>query len=243
MEAKDKIALITGANKGIGFEVAKQLSKAGCTVLMTARDKKLGQAACEKLKGNGAKVEFIELDLLSPETIERAATEVERKHGRLDILVNNAAIVDRADGFPSKATAEAVEKTIKTNFIGPLRVTQAMLPLLKKSKEASIVNVSSGLGSLELNGGIGTPYSEVKFLGYCSSKAALNMMTVHFAYELRNTPIKVNSADPGYTATDLNDNQGHQTVEEGAAETVRLALIGADGPTGKYSDRNGALPW
>ncbi len=195
------------------------------------------------MKTNGAKIQFIELDLLKPETIEKAAATVEQEYGRLDILINNAGIIDSEDGLPSKTAINAVEKAMATNFVGQLRVTQAMLPLLKQSKEASVVNVSSGLGSLKLNGEENTPYSEVKFLGYSASKAALNIMTVHFAYELRNTPIKVNSVCPGYTATDLNNNQGTQTIEEGAIETVRLALIGSDGPNGKYSDRHGSMPW
>lgn len=203
----------------------------------------MGLAACDKLKTNGAKIQFIELDLLKPETIEKAAATVEQEYGRLDILINNAGIIDSEDGLPSKTAINAVEKAMATNFVGQLRVTQAMLPLLKQSKEASVVNVSSGLGSLKLNGEENTPYSEVKFLGYSASKAALNIMTVHFAYELRNTPIKVNSVCPGYTATDLNNNQGTQTIEEGAIETVRLALIGSDGPNGKYSDRHGSMPW
>jgi NAD(P)-dependent dehydrogenase (short-subunit alcohol dehydrogenase family) len=240
---ENRVALLTGGNKGIGFEVAKQLSKAGCTVVLTARNKLLGEEAKEKLAATGAKVDFVELDLLKPETIENAASTVDQKYGKLDILVNNAGIIDWNDGSPSKTSVDAVENTLQTNFLGPLRVTQAMLPLLKKSQQASIVNVSSGLGSLALNGDASSPYADVKFLGYSASKAALNMMTVQLAYELKDTNIKVNSADPGYTATDLNNNQGYQTVEEGAAETVRLALIDKNGPTGQYSDRHRVLPW
>jgi NAD(P)-dependent dehydrogenase (short-subunit alcohol dehydrogenase family) len=243
MENTNKIALITGANKGIGFEIAKKLGKAGCLVILSARNKKLGEEACQKLAATGAKVEFVELDLLKPETIDKAESTIKQKHGRLDILINNAGIVDRADGPPSKSSIESVETTLKTNFIGPLRVTQVMLPLLKTSKQASVVNVSSELGSLSLNSDKNSPYADVKFLGYSASKAALNMMTVQLAYELRNTDIKVNSVCPGYCATDLNDHQGHFTAEQGAVEATRLALLDKSGPTGQYSNKEGVLSW
>jgi len=239
----DRIALVTGANKGIGYEVAKQLAKAGCKVILAARSPKLGDEAAAKLKASGLDVDTIELDTTKSETIDKAASFVEKKYGKLDILVNNAGIINRQDGLPSKAQIDAVAETINTNFLGSLRVTQAMLPLLKKSEHASIVNVSSGLGSLALNSDRQWPYADAKFIGYSASKAALNMMTAHLSYELKDTNIKVNSSDPGYTATDLNDNRGHQTIEEGAAETVRLALISKDGPTGQYSNNEGIVPW
>jgi NAD(P)-dependent dehydrogenase (short-subunit alcohol dehydrogenase family) len=136
-----------------------------------------------------------------------------------------------------------VRRVIEINFLGSLAVTQAMLPLLDKADAARIVNVSSGLGSLALNGDPDWQFAPVKFLGYNASKAALNMLTVQLAFELRETPIKVNSADPGFTATDLNDHRGHQTVEQGAREPVRLALLPADGPTGGFFDAAGPLPW
>ena len=159
------------------------------------------------------------------------------------MLVNNAGITVQGDGPPSKADLDAVRRVFDTNFFATVAVTQAMLPLVRKSPSGRIVNVSSGLGSLALNSDPASPYAEVKILGYNASKAALNMMTVQLAYELRDTGIKVNAADPGYTATDLNNNSGPQTIEEGAEETVRLALLPDDGPTGGYSDRHGAVPW
>jgi NAD(P)-dependent dehydrogenase (short-subunit alcohol dehydrogenase family) len=238
-----KVALVTGANKGIGFEVARQLGKAGQIVLVGARNAELGNAAAEKLKSEGVDARFVELDLGNEATIKAAAAFIENEFGKLDTLVNNAAIVDAKDGPPSTADVDAVRRVMETNFLGSLAVTQAMLNLVKKSSAGRIVNVSSGLGSLTLHSDPNWPYAAVKILGYCASKAALNMLTVQLAYELRDTPVKVNSADPGYTATDLNHNSGHQTIEEGAAETVRLALLPDDGPTGSYSDSAGPEPW
>jgi NAD(P)-dependent dehydrogenase (short-subunit alcohol dehydrogenase family) len=244
MTAKtNRVALVTGANKGIGFEVSKQLGEAGCTIILGARDKKLGSEAATKLKSQGLNVEAIELDITKTATITGAASYIEKNYGKLDILVNNAGIISRKDAAPSVTDIDAVTDTLNTNFVGALRVTQAMLPLLKKAEHASIVNVSSGLGSIAQNSDRNWPYAEVKFMGYSASKAALNMMTAQLAYELRNTKIKVNSSDPGYTATDLNDNRGHQTIEEGSAETIRLALLPIDGPTGQYSDKAGIVPW
>jgi NAD(P)-dependent dehydrogenase (short-subunit alcohol dehydrogenase family) len=209
-----------------------------------ARNIELGKEAALRLKIEGNDVRFIAIDVVKRETIKRAAEQIERDFGRLDILVNNAGIAALGrDGAPSVTDIDAVRTTLETNFIGALAVTQAMLPLLKKSKAASIVNVSSELGSIT---GHTTPdwkFAHVRAIGYSASKAALNMMTAQLALELEGTPIKVNSANPGFTATDLNQHRGHQTVEEGAAETVRLALIGPDGPTGGFFETGGKLPW
>ena len=238
-----RIALVTGANKGIGFETARQLGKNGCTVLLGARDAALGREAAATLTGEGVDARFIELDLVRGETIEAAAAWIEKEFGRLDILVNNAGIAVQGDGPPSSAGLEAVERLFKTNFLGTLAVTQGMLALVKKSASGRIVNVSSGLGSLTQHGDPGWEFAGVKVIGYCASKAALNMMTVQLAYELRDTAVKVNSADPGFTATDLNQHRGHLTIPEGAAEVVRLALIPADGPTGGFFETAGQVPW
>ena len=237
------VALVTGANKGIGFEIARQLGQAGCIVLLGARNAELGQKAAATLANENLNVSFIKLDLNRPETIHAAAQTIEQAHPHLDILVNNAGIADPADGPASKVDVEAVRRVLETNFIGSLLVTQAMLPLVQKSQSGRIVNVSSGLGSLTLNADPSSRYAPVKPLGYNTSKAALNMLTIHLAYELRETKIKVNSADPGYTATDLNGNSGPQTIPEGAAEAIRLALLPEDGPTGTYSDSQGIVPW
>jgi NAD(P)-dependent dehydrogenase (short-subunit alcohol dehydrogenase family) len=238
-----RIALVTGANKGIGLEIARQLGRRGITVYVGARDRGRGTAAAEKLQGEGMAAHFVELDVLREETIRAAAATIEAAHGRLDVLVNNAGIADRGDGPPSRADLGAVRRTLLTNFVGPAAVAQAMLPLLRRSPAGRIVNVSSGLGSLAHNGDPEWPSAWAKFLGYSASKAALNMLTVQLAFELKDTPIKVNAADPGYTATDLNDHRGTQTVEEGAAEAVRLALLPADGPTGGYFSSAGPVPW
>ena len=238
-----KLALVTGANKGIGLEVAKSLAKEGITVLLGARNPALGEAAAAKLRADNLDVTFIHLDLDNNETFASTAALIERDHGHLDILVNNAAIVDPADGPPSTADIAAVERVFHINFFQTVALTQVLLPLIRKAPSARVVNVSSGLGSLTLNADPSSPYAAVKILGYNGSKVALNMFTVQLAYELRDTNIKVNSADPGYTATDLNHHSGHQTIEEGAAETIRLALLPDTGPTGTFSDSNGPEPW
>ena len=200
-------------------------------------------AAAERLQGEGIAAHFVKLDVLREETIRAAAATIEAAHGRLDVLVNNAGIADRGDGPPSRADLDAVRRTLLTNFVGPAAVAQAMLPLLRRSAAGRIVNVSSGLGSLAQNADPAWEHAQVKYLGYSASKAALNMLTVQLAFELKDTPIKVNSADPGYTATDLNDHSGTQTVEEGAAEAVRLALLPDDGPTGGCFSSAGSVPW
>lgn len=243
MPSSKKIALITGANKGIGFEVARQLGKQDCTVLVGARDAKLGEEAVAKLKKEGVEAVFVALDVTRRETIESARAGIEKEFGRLDILVNNAGINVPGDGPPSGADIDVVTRILQTNFVGALAVAQAMLPLIRKSAGGRIVNVSSELGSIT---GFGDPkwkFAAVKYIGYCSSKAAMNMMTAQLAAELRDTKIKVNSVNPGYTATDLNNNQGPQTIEEGSAETIRAALLGEDGPTGKFLETGGTIPW
>ncbi len=239
----DRIALVTGANKGIGLAIARELGKRGMTVYVGARDRVRGAAAAEMLKGEGIAAHFVELDVLREGTMVAAAATIEAAHGRLDVLVNNAGIADRGDGPPSGADLDAVRRTLLTNFVGPAAVCQAMLPLLRRSAAVRVVYVSSGLGSLAQNADPAWEHAQVKYLGYSASKAALNMLTVQLAFELKDTPIKVNSADPGYTATDLNDQRGTQTVEEGAAEAIRLALLPDDGPTGGYFSSAGSVPW
>src|SRR5262245_8933787 len=213
------------------------------TVYVGARDGGRGPAAAEQLQGEGLAARFVELDVLREGTIRAAAATIEAAHRRLDVLVNNAGIADRGDGPPSRADLDAVRRTLLTNFVGPAAVTQAMLPLLRRSPAGRIVNVSSVLGSLAQNADPGSGHARAAYRGSTASKAALTMLTVQLAFELKDTPIKVNSANPGYTATDLNDHRGTQTVEEGAAEAVRLALLPADGPTGGYFSSAGPGPW
>jgi len=239
----NKVALITGANKGIGFEIARQIGQRGAIVLLGARDIAAGEKSAAVLAREGLTVRFIAIDVTDRASIAAAAAGIAAEFGRLDILVNNAGIVDPADGAPSAAGFDVIERTLRTNFLGAVAVAQAMLPLLRLANSARIVNVSSGLGSLTQNGDPDYPSAATKLIGYSASKAALNMFTVQLAYELRDTKIKVNSADPGYTATDLNGHRGHQTIPEGAAEAIRLALLADDGPTGTFSNSGGGVPW
>ena len=238
-----RIALVTGANKGIGLEIAGTLARKGMRVLLGARNPELGGAAAAQLREQGLDVQFLELDLSRPDTLHHAAAWIEKHGEKLDVLVNNAGITVAGDGPPTVADVDAVRRIFETNFFGTLALTQAMLPLLRKSDAGRIVNVSSGLGSITLNGDPAWEFASVKLLGYNASKAALNMLTVQLAAELRDTPIKVNSANPGFTATDLNQHRGYQTVEQGAAEAIRLALLPQDGPTGGFFSSSGANPW
>ena len=240
--ADRRVALVTGANKGIGLEIARQLGREGIIVFLGARDEARGLATAEKLRAEGLDARPLRLDVTDDESVAAAASFLEQSAGRLDILVNNAGIaID--DGPPSRVSGDALRRTYETNVFGVVRVTQAFLPLLRRSDAGRIVNLSSGLGSLTLNSDPTSPFASVKFLAYNSSKSAVNAITVQFAYELRDTPIKVNAADPGYVATDMNRNQGVRSVEQGAATPVRLATLPADGPTGGYFNDEGPVPW
>jgi NAD(P)-dependent dehydrogenase (short-subunit alcohol dehydrogenase family) len=238
-----KIVLITGANKGLGFETARQLGAKGYTVLVGARDETKGLSAVEKLKSEGFDVDFIEIDATNAETIKSAAEKVGEKYGKLDVLVNNAGIALDSTEKASEIGLDIIRKTFDTNFFGVIAITQTFLPLIKKSDNGRIVNVSSGLGSLTQNADPNWAFSAVKPLAYNSSKTALNAFTVILAHELKDTNIKVNSADPGYTATDLNGNSGPKTVAEGASIITDLATLPNDGATGSYFDDQGVLPW
>jgi NAD(P)-dependent dehydrogenase (short-subunit alcohol dehydrogenase family) len=238
------IALVTGANKGIGFEVSRQLGRAGFTVLMGARDAARGEEATEKLRAEGLDVRFVAADLnRAGESATLLAQQIQEEFGRLDVLVNNAAIGDKEDGPASSVSIDALRRTFETNFFGTVAFTQPLLPLLRAAEKARIVNVSSGLGSLAINSDPSSPFYDVKVLAYNASKAALNMFTVDLAYDLRDTKIKVNSVCPGYTATDMNGHSGTQTVEEGAIEIVRVAQLPEDAPTGGFTHKDGAYPW
>jgi NAD(P)-dependent dehydrogenase (short-subunit alcohol dehydrogenase family) len=244
MTSAKRIALVTGGNKGIGLELSRNLSSAGCTVLLGARDIGRGQQAVRQLEQAGlSDIHFIEIDVTRQDTITAAAHQIGSRYGRLDILMNNAGINLRGDGLPGAADLGAVQEVFNTNFFGALRVVQAMLPLLHRSASGRIVNVSSGLGSLAFNSDSSWPSYNTKLIGYNASKAALNMLTIQLVYELRDTKIKVNSANPGFTKTDLNDNRGVQPVEVGAIAATRLALLDDDGPTGALFSKDGPNPW
>ena len=256
------IALITGANKGIGLETARQLGARGVTVLAGARDEERGLEAERELRAGGADAVFVRLDVTDAESVRQAAAWIDKEHGRLDILVNNAGIARGGPpsaatvrgGPPSQTDLDAMRAIYETNVFGVIAVTNAMLPLLRVSAAARIVNVSSELGSVTSMTDPASPLSRFPAgLAYPSSKTALNMITALYARELRDTPIKVNAANPGYTATDLNGNRGFRSVTEAAQVSVHLATLPADGPSGTFwghlwtadgpQDAYGTLPW
>ncbi|MAN77087.1 MAG: short-chain dehydrogenase [Rhizobiales bacterium] len=238
-----KVALVTGANKGIGLEIARQLAQAGIKVLLGARDSARGQQAAAGLASDGLDVEAVSINLNDERTIAATVETITGRYGRLDILVNNAGIVDAEDGPPSVGSVAAARRLMETNFIGTLAVTQAMLPLLRQSKAGRIVNLATTLGSLSINGDPASPYYEARLIGYNASKAALNMLTVQLAAELKGTPIVVNSVAPGYVKTDLTGGNGFMTAEDGARLPVEYALLGDGAVSGRFVEPAGNAPW
>jgi NAD(P)-dependent dehydrogenase (short-subunit alcohol dehydrogenase family) len=239
----DKTALVTGANKGIGFEIARGLSKQGMRVLLGCRSRENGEAAIKALAAEGRSATGLVLDVTQADTIAEAAREIASTYGRLDVLVNNAGISAEGRLPPSKTDLNRVRQVYDTNVFGVIAMTQAMLPLLLRSPSGRIVNVSSSLGSLGLTSDPDHPYSKFNLLGYNSSKSALNAITVQFANELRETPVKVNSVCPGYVATDLNGRTGPRTPEQGARIAIQMAMIDSDGPTGGFFNEDGRIVW
>ncbi len=235
-----RVALVTGANKGIGLEIARQLAQAGVHVILGARDVGRARAAVDDLAAQGLVAHSVRLDLDDEQGIRTAAATIAAEHDRLDILVNNAGVFDAADGPPGAASLAAVRRVMDTNFLGTLAVTQAMLPLLRAAPAGRIVNVSSSLGSLALNGDPSSPYYSSQFIGYNASKAALNMLTVQLHEELRDTSIVINSVSPGFVKTDLT-GYGAITPEEGAKLPVRYALGGEE--SGRFVEAAGETPW
>src|SRR5881275_1354521 len=227
------IALITGANKGIGFETARLLGDRGMTVLAGARDKARGAEAERALRAGGADARFVALDVTDEESVTQAAQWIDGEYGLLDILVNNAGIA-RGDGtgLPSQTTLATLRAVYETNVFGVVAVTNAMLPLLRRAPAARIVNVSSEVGSITSMTDPDGPLWTMTSVPYPASKAALNMVTAMYAKELRDTPVKVNAANPGYCATDLNGGQGFRTPQQGAEVSVALATLPDDGPSG-----------
>lgn len=242
MSKSPRSALITGANKGLGLEIARQLAAAGLRIWLGARDPALGEAAAAALRNEGGDVRSVRLDLLDPHSVAAAAEVIGADDGILDVLVNNAGIVARGDGPPGKADIAAVRRAFETNFFGTLAVTQAMLPLLRRSARAMIVNQSSSIGSLTLQADPAWIYAQVKPLGYAAAKASLNMLTIQLAAELKAEGIAVNSVNPGLVRTDLNGRTRGAPVEEGAAPAVNLVLSGA-GRTGEFVGPDGREPW
>lgn len=231
-------ALITGANKGIGFEVARLLGERGITAIVGARDPERGKAAAARLGQP-----FALLDVTNPATAQAAAAWIEQEYGRLDILVNNAGTVDLPPLPPSSTSLEALRRVYETNVFGVVTVTNALLPVLRRSPAGRIVNQSSELGSMTRMLDTASPTWPLNNLPYQSSKSALNMVTVAYAKELWDTPIKVNACDPGWVNTAASGHQGPLTAAQGAAIAVRLATLGEDGPTGRFFRDDGQLPW
>jgi NAD(P)-dependent dehydrogenase (short-subunit alcohol dehydrogenase family) len=238
----NKIALVTGANKGIGFQIAQQLGDRGYTVLIGSRDLARGEAAVKELVAGGIEAAAIQLDVTEESSVRAAAAQIRERHGRLDVLVNNAAIIADGDTAVSEIDADVLRRGYETNVVGLISVTQAMLPLLRKT-QARIVNLSTELSSLTAVGNPAHRASTVKMAGYNSSKIAVNMITVMLANELRGTGILVNAADPGKCATEMGGLDTPRTPAEGAAVAVHLATLGDDGPTGELHSEAGRLPW
>jgi NAD(P)-dependent dehydrogenase (short-subunit alcohol dehydrogenase family) len=240
-----KVALITGANKGIGLETAWQLGKLGMTVLVGSRDLGRGEQAAEALRGVGADVRAMKLDVTSEADRVAAAEFIRREFGRLDVLINNAAVnLDQGAGYETSTTpVETIRETFETNVFAVIDLTQRLLPLIRKSAAGRIVNVSSAQGSLAQLAPKGSPIYATKTFSYDASKTALNSFTLHLAHELRGTKIKVNSIHPGWVRTDMGGELAPLDLVEGARTSVRLATLGEDGPTGGYFHMDLALPW
>jgi NAD(P)-dependent dehydrogenase (short-subunit alcohol dehydrogenase family) len=244
--ASDKVAFITGGNKGLGLETARQLGKLGITVVIGSRDLERGVAAANKLKGEGIQADAIRFNVTTPADYQAAYDYFDQRYGRLDILVNNAGVSKEnifAGNKTSATSAETLRETFDTNFFAVVALTQALLPLIRKARAGRIVNLSSILGSNTLHATPGSPIYEAKVLAYDASKAALNTFTTHLAHELRDTKIKVNSAHPGWVKTDMGTDAAPMEIPDGAKTSVRLATLPEDGPTGGYFHMEDALPW
>lgn len=252
MADTNKIAFVTGANRGLGLETARGLGKLGITVLIGSRDTARGKAAADKLRNEGvASVEAVKFDVNIPEDHSVIAETLQKRFGRLDILVNNAGVMlEEAEfgspaGFNTTITAseDELRKTFETNFFATVFLTQKLLPLIRKSSAGRIVNLSSILGSLTLHSDPKSPIYSGKAFAYDASKTALNAFTVHLAAALKDTPIKVNSAHPGWVKTDMGGPAAMLEVSEGGKTSVALATLPADGPTGAFIHLGQTLPW
>ena len=236
-------ALVTGANKGIGLAIAKGLAEQGMAVWVGARDPERGEKAVAQLRQQGLNVRLLDMDVGDDMSVQRAAARLSEKVDALHVLVNNAGILGDVKTPPSQVRMEDIKATFEVNLFGPIRVTQAFLPLLKAAGGARIVMMGSGVGSLTLITDPTSLYSSVNLLDYTASKVALNAVTVSFAKELEPFGIKVNVVEPGHVRTDLNNNSGFISPEEGALTAIKMALIGDDGPTAGFFGSHGRQPW
>lgn len=245
MTQQKKVALITGANRGIGLETAKQLGEKGITIVAAARTALAAEETASKLKQRGIDAYALQLEVTSEADRKAAAKYIEEKFGKLDILINNAG-VSSATGFAnvtSQVTDEELERVFDTNLFAVVGLTRELLPLLKKSDAGRIVNLSSILGSLTLHADPASPIANFKTFAYDASKAALNAYSIHLAHELKDTPIKVNSAHPGWVKTDMGTDAAPMEIPDGAKTSVALALLGPDGPSGRFIHLGQELPW
>jgi NAD(P)-dependent dehydrogenase (short-subunit alcohol dehydrogenase family) len=238
------IALVTGATRGIGLETVRQLATAGFTVLLAGRDLARAAAAADKLKSEGLSVEPIALDVTDTSSIRAAASAVQSTYGKLDVLINNAGVLlDAMDKAPSQQSLATWRDTFDTNVFAVVEVTQAFLPVLKAAPAARIVNLSSQLGSFGLHTDPASAIYDFKIPAYNASKSVVNAWTVHLAYELRDSTMKVNAVHPGYVQTDMNGGQGDIDITTGAKSSVDMALLGAEGPSGTFTHLGKTLPW
>jgi NAD(P)-dependent dehydrogenase (short-subunit alcohol dehydrogenase family) len=245
MSTTTKVAFITGGNRGIGLQTALDLGKQGVTVVLGVRDPNKAEAAVKELRAAGITAEAVEYDATKPATDKAVYSHLEKRYGKLDILVNNAGMMqeDLLGTNTSTVTEAVLRATFDTNFFAPIRLTQTLLPLIEKSPAGRIVNLSSILGSLTVHSLPESPIKQTKALAYNASKTALNAFTVHLAAELAGTPIKVNSAHPGWVKTELGGEHAPMEIADSSKTSVRLALLGADGPTGGFFHENDQLPW
>jgi NAD(P)-dependent dehydrogenase (short-subunit alcohol dehydrogenase family) len=244
--SETKIALISGANKGIGLETARQLGKLGYTVLLGSRDPLKGEVAARVLREEKIDARVVKLDVTKQSDIDAAAAMVEAEFGKLDVLVNNAGVMIEkgwTKNTTSETTLENLRATFEANLFAVFALTKALLPALKKSEAGRIVNVSSILGSVSLQATKGSPTYSTKLFAYNASKAALNVLTISLAHELRGTKIKVNSAHPGWVKTDLGGDAAPMNVVDGAKTEVELATLGEDGPTGGFFHNGKEIAW
>jgi NAD(P)-dependent dehydrogenase (short-subunit alcohol dehydrogenase family) len=245
MSERAMVALITGGNRGIGLETARQLGKLGVTVLVGARDLARGEAAAAELKKGGANTRAVKLDVVDRADHAAVAKLIETEFGRLDILVNNAAVnLDKGNEHETSTVPQkALKDTFETNFFAVVELTQTLLPLIRKSAAGRIVNVSSSQGSLAMLAPEGSVVYAQKTFAYDASKTALNSFTIHLAHELQGTKIKVNSLHPGWVKTDMGGQNADLELADGATTSVRLAMLGEDGPSGGYFYLDEGLPW